>query len=67
MGLHAAWACTEQNVRTKATQAIFEYLNGDLPRLPDNAVEVYKQMVDQSTLNSYLFSDRYDARTPTNM
>ena len=48
MGLHASWACTEQNVRTKATQAIFEYLHGALPRLPDNAVEVYKEMVDQS-------------------
>ena len=57
---HAKWAVTDANVRSRATVQMFEYLSGNLPRLPKTTIEVYGKIVDQklpvsSDLNEKLF------------
>ena len=44
---HAKWATTDANRRSRATQQMYKYLNGELPRVPETAVETYKSLVDQ--------------------
>ena len=44
---HAKWAVTDANLRARATMQIVKYLDGRLPRLPDTAVEVYGNLVNQ--------------------
>lgn len=43
----AKWATEDVNIRARATLQIVRYLQGDIPRLPPTAVEVYKEIVDQ--------------------
>ena len=45
---HAKWAVTDANVRSRATVQMFEYLSGNIPRLPKTTVEVYGKIVDQN-------------------
>ena len=47
---HAKWAVTDANVRTRATLQVFRFLNGDIPRIPATAVEIYAELVNQSVL-----------------
>ena len=51
---HAKWANTDANRRTKATQQMFRYLTGAIPRVPETAAETYKALVDQRTKYSDL-------------
>ena len=45
--LHAKWATTDANTRSRASSQMFNYLIGRLPRLPPTVIEVYGKMVDQ--------------------
>ena len=49
---HAKWAVTDANLRARATMQIVKYLDGRLPRLPDTAVEVYGNLVNQVASSS---------------
>ena len=49
---HAKWATSTANHRTRATLQMFKYVTGELPRLPETAVEIYGKLVNQPTLNA---------------
>ena len=47
---HSKWAVSTANHRTRATLQIYKYLSGEIPRLPQTAVEIYGQLVNQSAV-----------------
>ena len=45
---HQSWADFDPSTRSRASLSMWRYVSGELPRLPDNAVEAYSRMVNQS-------------------
>ena len=52
---HAKYATTDANLRTRATLQMFRYLSGQLPRIPNTAVEVYSELMHQLLLFLRIF------------
>ncbi len=50
---YSKWS-TGADVRTRATIAMVRYISGKLPRIPQTAVEVYGELVNQLVSKSKL-------------
>ena len=47
MAPHQSWADFDPSTRSRASLSMWRYVSGELPRLPDTAVEAYSKMVNQ--------------------
>ena len=47
---HSTWADFDPATRCRASLSMWKYISGDLPRLPDSAVEIYSNMVNQAVI-----------------